>query len=123
MKKVYFYDDDKFNNWNVKNTENYKMGKYGGGPFLSEAEKQEAEEKVNFIHIPVGESGSVDERYLAGGSDELNEANYNEQDSSLNYGWYFPDSGVKTSHLRELTSDINHNNVSAIVFDFDKTLQ
>ena len=115
-RKVYFYDDDKNHNWSVGN------GFYGA-PFLSEKEKREADKKVKFIHIPVGESGSVDERYLAGGSDELNEANYNAQNSSLNYGWYFPESGVKTSHLKELTNDINHNKVSAIVFDFDKTLQ
>ena len=61
-RKVYFYDDDKNNNWSVK------RGFYAG-PFLSEEEKREADRKVKFIHIPIGESGSVDKKYLAGGSD------------------------------------------------------
>ena len=115
-KKVYFYDDDTANNWSIK-------GRYNAGPFLSQEQKNEAEKKVKFIAIPVGQSGAVDEKYLSGGSDELNESAYLQQKSSLERGWYFPESGVKTGHLVQLTSDINENKVLAIVFDFDKTLQ
>ena len=115
-KKVYFYDDDTANNWSIK-------GRYNAGPFLSQEQKNEAEKKVKFIAIPVGQSGSVDEKYLSGGSDELNESAYLQQKSSLERGWYFPESGVKTGHLEQLTNDINENKVLAIVFDFDKTLQ
>ena len=115
-KKVYFYDDDTANNWSIK-------GRYNAGPFLSQEQKNEAEKKVKFIAIPVGQSGGVDEKYLSGGSDELNESAYLQQKSSLERGWYFPESGVKTGHLEQLTNDINENKVLAIVFDFDKTLQ
>ena len=115
-KKVYFYDDDTANNWSIK-------GRYNAGPFLSQEQKNEAEKKVKFIAIPVGQSGSVDKKYLSGGSDELNKRAYLQQKSSLERGWYFPESGVKTGHLEQLTNDINENKVLAIVFDFDKTLQ
>jgi hypothetical protein len=115
-KKVYFYDDDTANNWSIK-------GRYNAGPFLTQEEKNEAEKKVKFIDIPVGTSGPVDKKYLSGGSDELNEIEYQKQEVSLDGGWYFPESGVKTGHLEQLTNDINENKVLAIVFDFDKTLQ
>ena len=115
-KKVYFYDDDTANNWSIK-------GRYNAGPFLSQEQKNEAEKKVKFIAITVGQSGSVDKKYLSGGSDELNKRAYLQQKSSLERGWYFPESGVKTGHLEQLTNDINENKVLAIVFDFDKTLQ
>ena len=115
-KKVYFYDDDTANNWSIK-------GRYNAGPFLSQEKKNEAEKKVKFIAIPVGQSGSVDKKYLSGGKDELNKRAYLRQKSSLERGWYFPESGVKTGHLEQLTNDINENKVLAIVFDFDKTLQ
>lgn len=115
-KKVYFYDDDTANNWSIK-------GRYNAGPFLSQEQKNEAEKKVKFIAVPVGESGPVDKKYLSGGSDELNKRAYLLQKSSLERGWYFPESGVKTGHLEQLTNDINENKVLAIVFDFDKTLQ
>lgn len=115
-KKVYFYDDDTANNWSIK-------GRYNAGPFLSQEQKNEAEKKVKFIAITVGQSGSVDKKYLSGGSDELNKRAYLQQKSSLERGWYFPKSGVKTGHLEQLTNDINENKVLAIVFDFDKTLQ
>ena len=113
-KKVYFYDDDTANNWSIK-------GRYNAGPFLSQEKKNEAEKKVKFIAIPVGQSGSVDKKYLSGGKDELNKRAYLRQKSSLERGWYFPESGVKTGHLEQLTNDINENKVLAIVFDFDKT--
>lgn len=115
-KKVYFYDDDTADNWSIK-------GRYNAGPFLSQEQKNEAEKKVKFIAVPVGESGPVDKKYLSGGSDELNKRAYLLQKSSLERGWYFPESGVKTGHLEQLTNDINENKVLAIVFDFDKTLQ
>jgi len=115
-KKVYFYDDDTRNNWSIK-------GKYNAGPFLNQEQKNEAEKKVKFIAIHVGESGSVDKKYLSDGRDKLNKNAYLLQNSSLDRGWYFPESGVKTGHLEQLTNDINENKVLAIVFDFDKTLQ
>ena len=115
-KKVYFYDDDTADNWSIK-------GRYNAGPFLSQEQKNEAEKKVKFIAIPVGQSGAVDEKYLSGGKKELNESAYKLINSSLESGWYFPESGVKTHHLEQLTNDINENKVLAIVFDFDKTLQ
>ena len=40
MKKVYFYDDDKINNWNVKNSM-----LLGGGPFISEKKKEQLRKK------------------------------------------------------------------------------
>jgi len=115
-KKVYFYDDDTANNWSIK-------GRYNAGPFLSQEKKNEAEKKVKFIAVPVGESGPVDKKYLSGGSDELDKIAYLRQKSSLERGWYYPESGVKTGHMRQLHYDIYENKVLAIVFDFDKTLQ
>ena len=115
-KKVYFYDDDTANNWSIK-------GEHNAGPFLSQEQKNEAEKKVKFIAVPVGESGPVDKKYLSGGSDELNKIAYKKQDSPLERGWYYPESGVKTGHMRQLHYDIYENKVLAIVFDFDKTLQ
>lgn len=115
-KKVYFYDDDTANNWSIK-------GKYNAGPFLNQEQKNEAEKKVKFIAIPVGESGPVDKKYLSGGSDELNKSAYLQQKSSLERGWYFPESGVKTHHLDQLNEDIWKDKVLAVVFDFDRTLQ
>ena len=115
-KKVYFYDDDTANNWSIK-------GIHNAGPFLSQEQKNEAEKKVKFIAVPVGESGPVDKKYLSGGSDELNKIAYKKQDSPLERGWYYPESGVKTGHMRQLHYDIYENKVLAIVFDFDKTLQ
>ena len=115
-KKVYFYDDDTANNWSIK-------GRYNAGPFLSQEQKNEAEKKVKFIAVPVGESGPVDKKYLSEGSDELNKIAYKQLDSPLERGWYYPESGVKTGHLEQLTNDIYENKVLAIVFDFDKTLQ
>ena len=115
-KKVYFYDDDIADNWSIK-------GRYNAGPFLSQEQKNEAEKKVKFIAIPVGQSGGVDEKYLSGGSDELNESAYLQQKSSLERGWYFPESGVKTHHLEQLKNDIWEDKVLAVVFDFDRTLQ
>ena len=115
-KKVYFYDDDTANNWSIK-------GKHNAGPFLSQEQKNEAEKKVKFIAVPVGESGPVDKKYLSEGSDELNKIAYKQLDSPLERGWYYPESGVKTGHLEQLTNDIYENKVLAIVFDFDKTLQ
>ena len=115
-KKVYFYDDDTANNWSIK-------GRYNAGPFLSQEQKNEAEKKVKFIAVPVGESGPVDKKYLSEGSDELNKIAYKQLDSPLERGWYYPESGVKTGHMRQLHYDIYENKVLAIVFDFDKTLQ
>ena len=115
-KKVYFYDDDTANNWSIK-------GRHNAGPFLSQEQKNEAEKKVKFIAVPVGESGPVDKKYLSGGSDELNKIAYKQQESPLERGWYYPESGVKTGHMRQLHYDIYENKVLAIVFDFDKTLQ
>ena len=116
-KKVYFYDDDTANNWSIK-------GLYNAGPFLNQEKKNEAEKKVKFIPIHVGQSGAVDKKYLSDGSeDKLNKSAYLDQKSSLDRGWYFPESGVKTFHLGQLTDDINEDKVLAIVFDFDKTLQ
>lgn len=115
-KKVYFYDDDTANNWSIK-------GEHNAGPFLSQEQKNEAEKKVKFIAVPVGESGPVDKKYLSEGSDELNKIAYKQLDSPLERGWYYPESGVKTGHLEQLTNDIYENKVLAIVFDFDKTLQ
>lgn len=115
-KKVYFYDDDTANNWSIK-------GEHNAGPFLSQEQKNEAEKKVKFIAVPVGESGPVDKKYLSEGSDELNKIAYKQLDSPLERGWYYPESGVKTGHMRQLHYDIYENKVLAIVFDFDKTLQ
>ena len=115
-KKVYFYDDDTANNWSIKGSNN-------AGPFLNQEQKNEAEKKVKFIAVPVGESGPVDKKYLSGGSDELNKKLYEKIHSSLERDWYFPESGVKTGHMRQLHYDIYENKVLAIVFDFDKTLQ
>ena len=112
-KKVYFYDDDIIN-WSIGSA-------YARRPFANQAEKEAAEEKVNFIHIPTGSSGPVSDQYLRDLSEF--EEDYVDQHSPLNGGWYFPKSGVKTSHLVDLANDINENKVSAIVFDFDKTLQ
>lgn len=112
-KKVYFYDDDIIN-WSIGSA-------YARRPFANQAEKEAAEEKVNFIHIPTGSTGPVSDQYLRDLSEF--EEDYVIQDSPLNGGWYFPESGVKTRHLEDLTNDINENKVSAIVFDFDKTLQ
>ena len=65
----------------------------------------------------------MDEKYLSGGSDELNKSAYLKQNASLESGWYFPESGVKTHHLEQLTNDIWEDKVLAVVFDFDRTLQ
>ena len=108
-KKVYFYDDDIIN-WSIGSA-------YTRRPFANQAEKEAAEEKVNFIHIPTGSSGPVGDQYLRDLSEF--EENYGIYDSSLKSGWYFPKSGVKTSHLADLENDINENKVSAIVFDFE----
>ena len=119
MKKVYFYDDDIFN-WSIRPDE------WSKAPFKNQEEKQEADEKIKFIRIPGGhleESGSVAQKYLDELEAHTDAYNKHAGREALQRGWYFPNSGVKTSHLDELMRDINTNKVSAIVFDFDKTLQ
>ena len=107
-RKVYFYDDDK-RNWKFTDT----------------LTKKNTERIINFIHIKKGETGPVADKYikLLEPYKEQYTRYYDMEINELCEDWYYPDSGVKSVHLKALKRDIKNNKVSAIVFDFDCTLQ